>query len=74
MLIADLMKHCETCGGTGFTAGYEEVGAWKPHIPGKCLACQGYGHQLTELGQDVWDLYRPRIEAMIAQAVQASRR
>ena len=64
MLIADLMKNCPQCNGTGESAGYESVGEWHPNYNGKCPTCEGYGHLLTELGEDLWRLYEPRIRRL----------
>ena len=59
MLISDLKKPCTECEGSGYIAGLDEWGTIQINLRQSCHVCSGRGYNLTELGQDLWKLYKP---------------
>jgi hypothetical protein len=64
-LIADFKETCSACSGGGVQVGYAEIDTLRANIGGKCLYCGGKGYTLTQLGEDLFDLYRPLIQELI---------
>jgi len=69
MLISDFKRPCSKCYGSGFQAGYDEWGSIKTNLRQTCPTCSGNGHNLTELGQDLWELYRPLMQDLIFKEI-----
>ncbi len=69
MVIADLKQPCPTCDGSGFRAGFNQYGTLLPNNNRHCLTCSGRGYVLTQLGQEVWELFQPLIADMIREAL-----
>ena len=70
MLITDLKKTCSECKGNGYIAGLEELGSIQINLRQSCHVCYGKGFNLTELGQDLWKLYKPMIQKLINEVQQ----
>ena len=70
MLISDLKKPCADCEGSGYQAGYDEWGSIQTNLRQSCPTCSGKGHNLTELGLDLWKLYHPMIQNLICEELQ----
>jgi hypothetical protein len=70
MLISDLKKSCLKCAGSGFQAGYDEWGSIKSNLRKACPACSGKGYNLTDLGENLWKLYRPMLQELIHEELQ----
>ena len=70
MLISDLKRPCSKCTGSGFQAGYDEWGSIQTNLRKTCPACCGKGHILTELGENLWKLYRPMLQELIREELQ----
>ena len=70
MLISDLKKSCLKCAGSGFQAGYDEWGSIKSNLLKACPACSGKGYNLTDLGENLWKLYRPMLQELIREELQ----
>jgi hypothetical protein len=70
MLISDLKKTCLKCAGSGFQAGYDEWGSIKSNLLKACPACSGKGYNLTDLGENLWKLYRPMLQELIREELQ----
>tara|TARA_B100000686_G_C16367458_1_gene750826 strand:- start:532 stop:756 length:225 start_codon:yes stop_codon:yes gene_type:complete len=70
MLISDLKKQCNECEGSGFIAGLDECGTIQTNLRKSCHVCSGKGYNLTELGQDLWKLYKPIVQNLISESLQ----
>ena len=70
MLISDLKRTCSKCEGSGFQAGYDEWGSIQTNLQRSCPICSGKGYILTELGNNLWKLFRPMIEELIREELQ----
>ena len=70
MLISDLKKSCKNCSGMGFKLGFEEIGSLQTNLKKSCKFCYGRGYLLTELGQNLWDLYLPMIRQLIQETCE----
>ena len=70
MLISDLKKPCNECEGSGYIAGLDEWGTIQINLRQSCHVCSGRGYNLTELGQDLWKLYKPMVQNLISEALQ----
>ncbi|MBF0238594.1 MAG: hypothetical protein HQM12_12880 [SAR324 cluster bacterium] len=70
LLVTDLKQNCDVCQGSGFVAGFHEYGSILPNASGKCSRCHGIGYHLTELGQEMLELFRPFLKEMIRQEFQ----
>ncbi len=73
MLISDLKRPCSKCDTSGFQAGYDEWGSIQTNLRKSCPVCSGNGHILTELGEDLWKLYRPMLQELIREELQNKR-
>ena len=63
-----LKKQCNECEGNGYIAGFDEWGTIQINLRQSCHVCSGRGFNLTELGQDLWKLYKPMVQSMISEA------
>ena len=70
MLISDLKKPCTECEGSGYIAGLDEWGTIQINLRQSCHVCSGRGYNLTELGQELWKLYKPMVKNLINEALQ----
>jgi Ribonuclease G/E len=70
MLISDLKRACSKCDTSGFQAGYDEWGSIQTNLRKSCPHCSGKGHILTELGENLWNLYRPMLQELIRDELQ----
>ena len=70
MLISDLKKPCNECEGSGYIAGLDEWGTIQINLRQSCHVCSGRGYNLTELGQELWKLYKPMVKKLINEALQ----
>ncbi|MBT5793894.1 MAG: hypothetical protein HOI10_03385 [Deltaproteobacteria bacterium] len=70
MLISDLKKTCLKCAGSGFQAGYDEWGSILTNLRKSCPHCSGKGYIFTELGENLWNLYRPMLQELIREELQ----
>ena len=70
MLISDLKKPCNECEGSGYIAGLDEWGTIQINLPQSCHFCSGKGFNLTELGQELWELYKPMVQNLIKDLFQ----
>ena len=70
MLISDLKKPCNECEGSGYIAGLDEWGTIQINLRQSCHVCSGRGYNLTELGQELWKLYKPMVQNLINEALQ----
>ena len=70
MLISDLKKSCIECKGTGYIAGLDECGTIQINLRQSCHVCSGKGFNLTELGKELWKLYKPMFQNLINEALQ----
>jgi len=70
MLISDLKKPCNDCEGSGYIAGLDEWGTIQINLRKTCHVCSGEGYYLTELGQELWKLYKPIVQNLINEALQ----
>jgi len=70
MLISDLKKPCNECEGSGYIAGLDEWGTIQINLRQSCHVCSGRGFNLTELGQDLWKLYKPMIQNLVNEVLQ----
>ena len=70
MLISDLKIACSKCDISGFQAGYDEWGSIQTNLRKSCPHCSGKGYILTELGEKLWNLYRPMVQEMIREELQ----
>ena len=70
MLISDLKKPCNECQGSGYIAGLDEWGTIQINLRRSCHACSGRGYNLTELGQELWKLYKPMVHFLINETLQ----
>ena len=70
MLISDLKKPCNECEGSGYIAGLDEWVTIQINLRQSCHVCSGRGFNLTELGQDLWKLYKPMVQNLINEALQ----
>ena len=70
MLISDLKKLCNECEGSGYIAGLDEWGTIQINLRQSCHVCSGRGYNLTELGQDLWKLYKPMVQNLINEVLQ----
>ena len=70
MLITDLKKPCNECEGSGYIAGLDELGIIQINLRQSCHVCYGNGFNLTELGQDLWKLYKPMFQKLINEVLQ----
>ena len=68
MLISDLKKPCNECEGSGYIAGLDEWGTIQINLRQSCHVCSGRGYNLTELGQELWKLYKPMVHNLINEA------
>ena len=66
-LLADFKESCKVCEGSGRKLGYLEIDTLQPHLSQKCFQCQGRGYTLTQLGEDLLELYRPAIQQWILE-------
>ena len=69
MLISDLKKPCNECEGSGYIAGLDEWGTIQINLSQSCHVCSGRGCNLTELGQDLWKLYKPMVQNLIKEVL-----
>ena len=69
MLISDLKKPCNECEGSGYIAGLDEWGTIQINLRQSCHVCSGKGFNLTELGQDLWKLYKPMVQNLINEVL-----
>ena len=65
MLISDLKKTCNECEGSWYVRGLKELGTIQINLRQLCHVCSGKGFNLTELGYDLWKLYKPMIQNLI---------
>ena len=70
MLISDLKRACSKCDTSGFQAGYDEWGSIQTNLRKTCPHCSGKGHIFTELGENIWNLYRPKLQELIREELQ----
>jgi hypothetical protein len=70
MLISDLKRSCTECDGSGFKAGFDEWGSIQTNLGQSCPVCSGKGHNFTELGQNLWELYLPMMQDLIREELQ----
>ena len=70
MLISDLKKLCAECEASGYIAGLDEWGTIQINLRQSCHVCSGRGYNLTELGQELWKLYKPMVHNLINEALQ----
>ena len=70
MLISDLKKPCNECEGSGYIAGLDEWGTIQINLRQSCHVCSGKGFNLTELGQELWKLYKPMVQSLINEELQ----
>ena len=70
MLISDLKKTCNECEGSGYIAGLDEWGTIQINLRQSCHVCSGRGYNLTELGQELWKLYKPMVKNLINEELQ----
>ena len=70
MLISDLKKLCDKCEGSGYIAGLDEWGSIKINLSQSCHVCSGRGFNLTELGQELWKMYKPMVHNLINEVLQ----
>ena len=70
MLISDLKKLCNECEGSGYIAGLDEWGTIQINMRQFCHVCSGRGYNLTELGHELWKLYKPMVHNLISEALQ----
>ena len=70
MLISELKKTCNECEGSGYIAGLDEWGTIQINLRQSCHVCSGRGFNLTELGQELWKLYKPMVKNLISQGLQ----
>ena len=70
MLISDLKKPCTECEGSGYIAGLDEWGTIQINLRQSCHVCSGRGYNLTELGHDLWKLYKPMVQNLISEELQ----
>ena len=70
MLISDLKKPCNECEGSGYIAGLDEWGTIQINLRQSCHVCSGRGYNLTELGQELWKLYKPMVQNLINEELQ----
>ena len=69
MLISDLKKPCNQCEGSGYIAGLDEWGTIQINLRQSCYVCSGRGYNLTELGQELWKLYKPMVQNLINEVL-----
>ena len=69
MLISDLKKPCNECKGSGYIAGLDEWGTIQINLRQSCHVCSGRGFNLTELGQELWKLYKPMVQNLINEVL-----
>jgi len=69
MLISDLKKPCAECEGSGYIAGLDEWGTIQINLRQSCHVCSGKGFNLTELGLDLWKLYKPMVQDLINEVL-----
>jgi len=70
MLISDLKKPCNECEGSGYIAGLDEWGTIQINLRQSCHLCSGKGFNLTELGQELWKLYKPMVQNLINEVLR----
>jgi len=70
MLISDLKKPCNECEGGGYIGGLDELGTIQINLRQSCHVCSGRGYNLTELGQELWKLYKPMVQNLISEELQ----
>ena len=70
MLISDLKKLCNECEGSGYIAGLDEWGTIQINLRQSCHVCSGKGFNLTELGKELWKLYKPMVQNLINEKLQ----
>ena len=70
MLISDLKRECSNCDTSGFQAGYDEWGSIQTNLRKSCQHCSGEGYILTEIGENLWKLYRPMLQKLIREELQ----
>ena len=70
MLISDLKKPCNECEGSGYIAGFDEWGIIQINLRQSCHICSGSGYNLTELGQELWKLYKPMVKNLINEELK----
>ena len=69
MLVSDLKKTCNECDGSGYIAGFDEWGTIQINLPQSCHLCSGKGFNLTELGQELWKLFKPMVQNLINEGL-----
>ena len=69
MLISDLKKPCNECEGSGYIAGLDEWGTIQINLRQSCHFCSGKGFNLTELGHELWKLYKPMVQNLINEVL-----
>ena len=70
MLISDLKKTCEPCSGSGFKAGQKEWIGIQTNLRKSCPICFGRGFNFTELGNNIWELYLPKLRELIQEEIK----
>ena len=70
MLISDLKKPCNLCEGSGYIAGLDELGIIQINLRQSCHVCSGKGFNLTELGHEFWELYKPMVLKLIIDSLE----
>ena len=70
MLISDFKKACNECEGSGFIAGLDECGTIQINLRQSCHVCSGRGYNLTEIGKELWKIYKPMVKNLIREALQ----
>jgi len=70
MLISDLKKPCNDCEGSGYIAGLDEWGTIQINLRQSCHVCSGRGYNLTELGKELWKLFKPMVQNLISETLQ----
>jgi len=69
MLISDVKITCKNCHGNGFKAGFEECGSIQTNLSKSCPFCSGKGYNLTELGENLWQLFFPMVQDLIQEEI-----
>ena len=70
MLITDLKKTCNECKGTGYMPGLDECGTIQINLRQSCHVCSGKGFNFTDIGKELWQLYKPMVQKLIIEELQ----
>ena len=65
MVINDLKQVCSQCQGSGRQAGRSQWGITQINPDGRCIACEGRGFRLTDLGRELVTFLRPFVLEMM---------